>query len=41
MDKKIKKIISKEKGVEKDTKELLKMDIKQDEKIKKMKKKKC
>jgi len=44
MDKKIKKIISKERGVERDTKELLKMDRKHDKKLKKcdmmMKKKK-
>lgn len=38
MDKKIKKVLSKEKGAVKETKELLKMDIKQDKKIDKMKK---
>ncbi len=35
MDKQIKKIASKEKGALKDTKELLKMDQKQDKKMKK------
>lgn len=38
MDKKIKKVLKKEKGAVKETKELLKMDKKQDAKIKKMKK---
>lgn len=41
MDKKIKKIMSKEKSAVKETKELLKMDKKQDKKIDKMKKKSC
>lgn len=41
MDKKIKKIESKEKSVLKDTKQLLKMDKKQDKKLEKMKKGKC
>lgn len=35
MDKKIKKIVKKEESVVKDTKKLLKMDKKQDKKIKK------
>jgi len=39
MDKKINKILSKEKSAVKNTKELLKMDKKQDAKIAKMKKK--
>ena len=38
MDKKINKILSKEKGAVKETKELLKMDKKQDKKIKTAKK---
>ncbi len=38
MDKKIKKIISKEKGLEKSTKSLLKEDIKHDKMIDKAKK---
>ena len=38
MDSKIKKIISKEKGAVKETKELLKMDKKNDKKIDKAKK---
>jgi len=41
MDKKIKKILKKESGAVKETKELLKMDVKQDKKIEKMKKKGC
>lgn len=41
MDKKIKKIEAKEKSALKDTKQLLKMDKKQDAKIAKMKKKGC
>tara|TARA_R110000868_G_scaffold136519_2_gene349503 strand:+ start:3404 stop:3529 length:126 start_codon:yes stop_codon:yes gene_type:complete len=41
MDKKIKKVLSKEKGAVKETKQLLKMDKKQDSKISKMKKKGC
>ena len=41
MDKKINKVLSKEKGAIKETKELLKMDKKQDKKIDKMKKKGC
>lgn len=44
MDKKIKKVLSKEKGAVKETKELLKMDKKNDkivDKSKKMKKGKC
>lgn len=40
MHKKIKKIISKEKGVVKDTKSLLKADKKQDKMVDKLKKKK-
>lgn len=38
MDSKIKKIMSKEKGAVKETKELLKMDKKQDKKVEKAKK---
>jgi len=41
MDKKIKKVLSKEKGAVKETKELLKMDKKQDKKLEGMKKGKC
>jgi len=41
MDKKIKKIEKKEKSVLKDTKNLLKMDKKQDKKMTAMKKKGC
>lgn len=41
MDKKIKKVLSKEKGAVKETKELLKMDKKMDNKMDKMKKKAC
>lgn len=44
MDKKINKILSKEKGAVKETKQLLRMDKNQDKKIdeaKKMKKKGC
>jgi len=41
MDKKINKILSKEKGAVKETKELINMDKKQDLKISKMKKNKC
>ena len=40
MDKKINKILSKEKSAVKETKELLKIDKKQDAKIKKIEKKK-
>lgn len=39
MDKKIKKILSKEKGAVKETKSLLKMDKKQDKKMAELKKK--
>lgn len=41
MDSKIKKVLKKEKGAVKETKELLKMDKKQDKKMDKMKKGKC
>ena len=41
MDRKIKKIEAKEKSALKETKELLKMDKRQDKKIDKMKKGKC
>ncbi len=41
MDKKIKKILSKEKSAVKDTKELLKADKKMDKKMARMKKKGC
>ena len=41
MDSKIKKILSKEKSAVKDTKQLLKLDVKQDKKMAKMKKKGC
>jgi len=41
MDKKIKKVLSKEKGAVKETKELLKMDKKNDKKMDMMKKGKC
>lgn len=41
MDKKIKKVLTKEKGAVKETKELLKMDKKQDRKMTAMKKKGC
>ena len=40
MDKKIKKILSKEKSAVKETKQLLKMDKKQDKKLEKCKAKK-
>ena len=40
MDKKINKILSKEKGAVKETKELLKMDKKQDKKLYKLEHKK-
>lgn len=38
MDSKIKKVLKKEKGAVKETKELLKMDKKQDKKVDKLKK---
>jgi len=40
MDKKIQKVLSKEKGAIRETKELLKMDKRQDRKIDKLEKKK-
>ncbi len=40
VDKKIKKILGKEKGAVKETKQLLKMDIKQDKKLEKLEHKK-